>query len=99
MITICNPYISTCEKYFKNAHIYDPCRWAKNEIDPYSFLPFGFGARACIGRRAAEQEIYLTIIKLIKNYRIEYKGNNPGIKVGLTLSPNCPLKIELTKRK
>ena len=30
-------------------------------------LPFGFGARMCAGRRLAEQEIYITIIKVCFN--------------------------------
>ena len=98
MVIICNPFISTSEKYFKNANTYDPSRWQHDLIDPYSFLPFGFGGRACIGRKVAEQEIYLTIIKLIQNYTFKYIGDKIGIKVGLTLSPDCPLKLEISKR-
>ena len=99
MVTICNPYISSSEKYFKNPNSFDPSRWETHEIDPYSFLPFGLGGRACIGRRAAEQGTYLTLIKIIQNYKIVYKGENPGTKIGLTLSPDCPLRLEFTKRK
>ena len=40
-------------------------RWeSEEEINLYSSLPFGMGIRMCIGRRIAEQEIYLTIIKV-----------------------------------
>ncbi len=63
-------YITKSERFFKNPLKFDPHRWNRSEqgselIDPYANLPFGFGARMCIGRRIAEQEIYLTIIKVI----------------------------------
>ena len=57
------------ERYFKNPLKFDPERWERQrqgleEIDPFTILSFGFGARMCIGRRAAEQEMYLTLIKV-----------------------------------
>ena len=38
------------EKYFKNPHKYDPDRWTRDVIHPFSLLPFGVGARSCWGR-------------------------------------------------
>ncbi len=59
-----NSSITLSEKYFKNALKFDPMRWdAEHTIHPYANLPFGIGIRMCLGRRIAEQEIYLTIIK------------------------------------
>ena len=50
-------------------------RWLKknkkmNKPPPFVSMPFGHGARMCIGRRFAEQEIYLAIIKVHKAIRI-----------------------------
>lgn len=61
--------ISTSDKFYSNSNSFNPKRWIKgnsenNNIHPYGFLPFGFGARMCIGRRLAEQEIYLTLTKV-----------------------------------
>lgn len=56
------------EKYFKNCEKYDPKRWLKeynsDPINPYTSMPFGFGSRMCIGRRLAEQKMYLIMIKV-----------------------------------
>ncbi len=66
-----NACTSKSEKYFgKNVLDFDPYRWSKAKqktcpIHPFSTLSFGFGTRNCIGKRLAEQEIYLTIIKVL----------------------------------
>ena len=45
---------------------FNPKRWLDNNNDsnPFSSLPFGHGARSFVGRRIAEQETYLIIIKV-----------------------------------
>ena len=54
--------------------VFNPKRWMKGNkeqesINPFTSLPFGFGARQCIGRRLAEQKIYLILIK-VKKFKI-----------------------------
>lgn len=48
------------ERYLKEAQ--PGCPSAK-EIHPFLMLPFGFGPRACIGKRFAEMEIEVLIIR------------------------------------
>ena len=67
--TICleNEYIDCPEEYL-------PERWMRCTTDNkastirpvpnFVMLPFGHGSRMCIGRRFAEQEIYLAMIKV-----------------------------------
>ena len=66
-------YMSTSDEYFANGNTFDPKRWIKEKnehkiCNPYASLPFGYGARMCIGRRIAEQEIYLIITKVFKPF-------------------------------
>ena len=38
---------------FEDPDVLWPSRWSRNHPGPYEFLPFGAGARACLGRRIA----------------------------------------------
>ena len=64
-----NAHMCHSEKYFPDAGSFKPERWLKTnteraDIHPYTFLPFGHGARMCIGRRFAEQEMWLLATKV-----------------------------------
>lgn len=53
------------EEYFANASVFNPERWlgeARQSVVPFSYIPFGQGARMCIGRRFAEQELMLAVM-------------------------------------
>ena len=65
-MTIGTMYITLSDRFFKDASSFDPCRWDRDLIDPYASLPFGFGPRMCIGRRTAEQEVYIATLKVFK---------------------------------
>ncbi|CAK9292450.1 unnamed protein product [Gordionus sp. m RMFG-2023] len=65
-----NMVMSRLPKYFKDHDKFIPERWLKHGIHkgfhPYCVLPYGHGPRMCIGRRFAEQELNLGLIK-VKN--------------------------------
>lgn len=59
-VTIEGHVVAGLDKYFSSPKIFDPERWIKGgqaSVQPFSYLPFGYGARMCIGRRFAEQEL------------------------------------------
>jgi len=56
------------EKYFTNSNEFKPDRWdrLKNNkyngvIEPFATLPYGFGARSCIGQKIAHTQMCLAI--------------------------------------
>lgn len=59
------------EKHFKNADQFIPERWMrgcpeKHDAHPFAFIPFGHGARMCIGRRFAELEVQILVIETLR---------------------------------
>ncbi|KAK0095165.1 hypothetical protein PV326_009082 [Microctonus aethiopoides] len=72
-------------KYFSRSNDFIPERWLKNNtlIEPtkeahsFAYMPFGFGPRTCIGRRFAELEIETLVLKMIRNFHLEWPNKNP----------------------
>ncbi|XP_071114314.1 probable cytochrome P450 CYP44 [Haliotis cracherodii] len=95
------------KKYFDRPDEFIPERWIRDEdgnrksmIPPMALLPFGFGPRNCLGRRFAEQEIYLAAIKLIQKFKIELEPNHEDLEVEYFtfVSPTQPVRFKFTRR-
>lgn len=100
-IAVANLYIiGTDEQYYTKPDEFLPERWlTKNEKPhPFSFLPFGFGTRSCIGRRFAELEIICLITELIRNFKIEYHYEDIGLCTRLINAPDKPLRFTFVER-
>jgi cytochrome P450 len=50
---------------------YNPDRFIDGNLPgKHNFLPFGLGARSCLGRKFAEMEMYLLLVYVIKNFTL-----------------------------
>lgn len=70
----------TMEKYCKNADEFKPERWLKPSqggtgefIHPFASLPYGYGARMCLGRRFADLEMQMLLAKVSEHEKSELK--------------------------
>ncbi|CAD7077462.1 unnamed protein product [Hermetia illucens] len=85
------------ERLYTGGEKFIPERWLKNQeselskeaksVSPFTFLPFGFGPRMCIGRRFAELEIEVFISKIIRNFYVGWE--RPDLKFK-TVGINVP---------
>lgn len=92
------------EEYVSEAHKFRPERWLKinqsdfsdNKLHPFASLPYGYGARMCLGRRLADLEMQILLAKLLRNYKLEY--NYPPLDYAVTFmyAPDGPLKFKMT---
>ncbi|KAI8775183.1 cytochrome P450 3A56 [Biomphalaria glabrata] len=59
-------------RYFPDPYKFDPERFSperKLEIDPITFLPFGFGRRQCVAKRLALIELKVVLCLLLSNMK------------------------------
>ncbi|GBF94151.1 cytochrome P450 [Raphidocelis subcapitata] len=91
--------------YWPKADAFLPERWLKGHEElaasnPHAYLPFGSGARMCIGYRFALQEARLTLAQLYRRFTF---GLEPGqvplkVKTGITMSPESGVFVRVAER-
>ncbi|XP_037332343.2 sterol 26-hydroxylase, mitochondrial [Pungitius pungitius] len=108
-------HYATChdEEQFEGADLFAPERWLRPEASgaacraappprhhPYSFIPFGVGVRACVGKRVAEMEMFLALSRLIQHYDVRPEPGDPpvGAKTRTLLIPAKPINLRFLPR-
>uniref|UniRef100_A0A8W7PEZ2 Cytochrome P450 n=1 Tax=Anopheles coluzzii TaxID=1518534 RepID=A0A8W7PEZ2_ANOCL len=91
--------------YFSQPDVFLPERWlpegqgmgipSGKEAHPFIFLPFGFGARSCIGKRLAMMEMEIVIARLVRRYEVGWNYGKLKVKMGFVTTPTVPLQFEL----
>ena len=70
-VVLCHHRVASLqEENFTNAKEFIPERWLEDHpkdwnLQPSLVVPFGTGKRSCPGKRIAEQEIHILIVKLL----------------------------------
>ncbi|XP_022076963.2 sterol 26-hydroxylase, mitochondrial [Acanthochromis polyacanthus] len=103
------------ESEFVDAELFIPERWLRSDPParrcgrtwpgfyqhhPYSFIPFGVGVRACVGKRLAEMEMYFALSRLIQNYQVQPEDGSPTVeaKTRTLLIPASPINLRFHPR-
>ncbi|XP_014488275.1 PREDICTED: cytochrome P450 9e2-like [Dinoponera quadriceps] len=93
-------------KYFPNPSKFDPERFSdenKDNIMPYTYMPFGLGPRMCIGNRFALMETKLLVANLL--HKFVFKATEKTVESVVfdekqfTLQPKSGFWIALEKRE
>ncbi|KAK3931771.1 putative cytochrome P450 CYP44 [Frankliniella fusca] len=92
------------EKYFQEPEKFLPERWLRGEaghsIDPFVLTPFGHGTRTCAGRRFAEQDLYVFLVKILRNFKLKYPSGAKLNGVYHTLIfPDGPVRVRFEQRQ
>ncbi|KAK5583691.1 hypothetical protein RB653_005289 [Dictyostelium firmibasis] len=64
---------------WEDPETFNPYRWLSSDISQstYSFIPFGCGARVCVGSSLARDEIFLGVGNVLLNYIFESQNGKP----------------------
>jgi cytochrome P450 len=88
---------------WRNPDEFDPRRFlgeARGEIDRYSYIPFGAGARTCIGSAFALQEATLVLAAIVRNFRLEMApGKRVWPMLRVTLRPEAGMPMVISGKR
>lgn len=96
--------IARDEANFKDPEKYYPQRWLRDggmTHHPFSSLPFGYGLRACVGKRIAELEMHLALSRIIRTFEVKPDANVKNVKsiARIVLSPSKKINLRFIERK
>jgi len=85
--------------YFDDPERFDPDRWLGPDPAPFSYIPFGGGARRCIGEEFAVRETGIVLERLVQRYRfVLAPGAHVGVAPLITLRPDGPVLLRALPR-
>lgn len=88
------------EASFENALSFKPERWLEGpKPDTFAYLPFGYGARYCIGAQLATTLIKLTLADVLQSFDLAPAWTLPVQETGNTVQPRGGLPIRLKPRR
>jgi len=103
IVSVLTSITSWDEAHFPRAKEFIPERWERSQplgpIHPYSYMPFSYGTRMCVGRRIAEQEMYTFLARALHRYTVGYEGKDMDMIQTLVSKPSEPLRFTFTERR
>lgn len=105
MVITQNQVISRNEANFFEADKFKPERWSHyrkcprdQKPSPFATLPFGFGARSCIGHRLAELQIKILAMRILQRYHIVALPDGVPVKTTLIHNIDGPFSVIFKER-
>ncbi|XP_023174290.2 probable cytochrome P450 12e1, mitochondrial [Drosophila hydei] len=103
-----NYQMANIEKFVPRVREFLPERWLRDESNsnlvgdtatPFMYLPFGFGPRACAGKRIVDMMLEIAVARLVRNFEVgfDYPIEN-AFKAQFFVKPNIPFKFKFVER-
>jgi cytochrome P450 len=90
---------------FSDPELFKPQRFVKGDPEfeehhPYAHMPFGGGARICIGMKFALEEVKLVLITVLQRFSIQLSPGQIPLKLGngATLGPESGIFCKISAR-
>ncbi len=96
---VISPYVSHRNAaWFPEPERFAPERWERPAWPEFAYVPFGGGARRCIGDAFARAEAVLILATLARRYRLRRIEIAPVSIATATLRPARPIVVRLDRR-
>ncbi|XP_069873067.1 sterol 26-hydroxylase, mitochondrial [Dipodomys merriami] len=104
----CHYVVSRDPSVFSEPESFRPHRWLRKRESnapsvqhPFGSVPFGYGVRACLGRRIAELEMQLMLSRLIQRYEVILPPEPEEVKsiARIVLVPNKKVGLRFLQRQ
>ncbi|CAM3716915.1 cytochrome P450 [Deinococcus frigens] len=84
-------------RFWPQPDAFRPERWLGQTRAPGAFMPFGLGARMCIGNHLALLEAGVIAALVLRNSTLDVPGGGPtGLNADVTLGPDGPVMAEVS---
>jgi cytochrome P450 len=94
---VCSAYVTHhSPELYPQPRRFFPDRWIGVRPDPFEYLPFGAGSRACIGKMFAMREIKVALAMILSRHRLTVVPNvriNRRVQVMLSPRHGLPMTI------
>ena len=100
-LIIMSPYMLQRQGSWENPNIFDPNRFTQpqSQLARSEYLPFGLGARMCIGRDMALVEGPLLMARILRDFEVRPTNDwaDVGMTQSVTLHPTTAMQANLTR--
>jgi cytochrome P450 family 110 len=86
------------EDLYPDPKLFKPERFLERQFTPYEFIPFGGGARRCLGEALAMFEMKVVLATILSRYQMALADTQPETprRRGITLAPERGVKMVIT---
>ena len=103
-MVVVSPYVVHRHRLlWDHPDLFDPSRFltgAAKKIERGAYIPFGTGARMCLGASFAHQEATIVLASLVRTFELRLiPGQSVWPQQGITLRPRDPLLMTATARR
>jgi cytochrome P450 len=90
-VFVCPLVLHRRAAFYREPQRFDPDRWLDENVPQFAYVPFGGGARRCIGEEFAWTEAAIVLGEVARRWRFDLLSSQPpGLRALVTLRPRDP---------